>query len=464
MSQIINKVQHAYSSYFALLKKGYRANIPNFLDCNGMYVLPFSARSRKEVIINNVRYYRLTVGATIANNYPSIIDNRDYICVNNTKENKLYARKDDLMEIQDHKVFKKDNYIVNNKYYIPKKSPNIIESYYIYIKKPLYLNKYKLKMIEIAPVYDGKYFKVNFTYTKPKNNNIPTKDKYISIDLGMNNILAIHNPNGPQHLIKGDVINGINRYYNNRIDHCKSLLSKQENSVRKKQQNETIESYKESVTKRLQKELDLMNDKAGDYVPVRTTSNAEHKKRAELQAQVILDKREVKPKSLKTSNMIRQLLRLRGNKIDDYFNRLVHLIATKYKDCEKIIVGKNVGWKNGVNMGKKQNRKFYDIPYRKLLTKLKDKLEEQNQELIMIEESYTSKCDALALEELCKHKEYKGTRSKRLFYSSTGVIINADINGAINIMRKWYNREGKEMNRIKGEKLCNPKKILVPRS
>ena len=57
--------------------------------------------------------------------------------------------------------------------------------------------------------------------------------------------------------------------------------------------------------------------------------------------------------------------------------------------------------------------------------------------VIVNEESYTSKCDALALEGVCKHDKYMGRRVKRgLFKSSTGRLINADVNGAVNIMRK----------------------------
>ena len=53
------------------------------------------------------------------------------------------------------------------------------------------------------------------------------------------------------------------------------------------------------------------------------------------------------------------------------------------------------------------------------------------------EESYTSKCDALAIETIGKHGQYLGRRIKRgLFRSSSGKLINADQNGALNIMRK----------------------------
>jgi len=56
--------------------------------------------------------------------------------------------------------------------------------------------------------------------------------------------------------------------------------------------------------------------------------------------------------------------------------------------------------------------------------------------LIINEESYTSKCDSLALEEVKKHEMYLGKRIKRgLFQSSTRKLINADINGSLNILR-----------------------------
>ena len=56
---------------------------------------------------------------------------------------------------------------------------------------------------------------------------------------------------------------------------------------------------------------------------------------------------------------------------------------------------------------------------------------------IEVDEAYTSKADALALESLVKKEEYWGKRVKRgLYQSSTGVLINADVNGALNILRK----------------------------
>ena len=77
------------------------------------------------------------------------------------------------------------------------------------------------------------------------------------------------------------------------------------------------------------------------------------------------------------------------------------------------------------------------------------------------EESYTSKCDALYEEEVCKHKTYAGRRIKRgLFKSKTGKLINADVNGAINIMRK-YCKTKKIKFAITGENILNPKKLTM---
>jgi len=56
--------------------------------------------------------------------------------------------------------------------------------------------------------------------------------------------------------------------------------------------------------------------------------------------------------------------------------------------------------------------------------------------IIEVDENFTSVCDALALEKIAHHDQYKGERSKRgLFRSSTGINLHSDINGALNIMR-----------------------------
>ena len=88
-------------------------------------------------------------------------------------------------------------------------------------------------------------------------------------------------------------------------------------------------------------------------------------------------------------------------------------------------------------MGKRNNQKFVQMPFARLASYLKYKSELVGIDFVEHEESYTSKCDALALEPISKHEQYLGRRTKMgLFRSSIGKLINADQNGALNIMRK----------------------------
>ena len=102
-------------------------------------------------------------------------------------------------------------------------------------------------------------------------------------------------------------------------------------------------------------------------------------------------------------------------------------------DIRTIIVGHNKNWKQEVNIGKVNNQ----IPFDKLIHQLKYKGKE-GINVIEIEESYTSKCSFIDNESIEKHEEYLGQRIKRgLFKSKNGSLINSDINGSYNIMRKY---------------------------
>ena len=104
-----------------------------------------------------------------------------------------------------------------------------------------------------------------------------------------------------------------------------------------------------------------------------------------------------------------------------------------------LAVGYNKGWKQSVNMGGVNNQKFTFIPFARLRSCLRYKCELAGISYIEHEESYTSKCDALSMEDICKHDSYLGKRVKRgLFKSAVGKVINADVNGALNIGRKVF--------------------------
>lgn len=106
-----------------------------------------------------------------------------------------------------------------------------------------------------------------------------------------------------------------------------------------------------------------------------------------------------------------------------------------------IVWGRNPGWKQNINIGKRNNQKFTKIPHYLLFKLLKYKVEDIGIKVIDIEESHTSKCSFLDNEPI-GHKEkgqYVGKRTKRgLFRSTKGIIINADVNAAYNMIRKVF--------------------------
>ena len=138
------------------------------------------------------------------------------------------------------------------------------------------------------------------------------------------------------------------------------------------------------------------------------------------------------------SHKTRQLTLKRNNKIDDYFHKASRYIINQAvsNDVRTIIVGHNKNWKQEVNIGKVNNQKFVQIPFDKLIHQLKYKGSLEGIAVIEVEESYTSKCSFIDNETIEKHETYIGNRVKRGLFQNSKSLINADINGSFNIMRK----------------------------
>jgi putative transposase len=139
------------------------------------------------------------------------------------------------------------------------------------------------------------------------------------------------------------------------------------------------------------------------------------------------------------SNKISKLTHYRNCYIEDKLHKASRYIINYCisNNIGIIAIGKNKQWKQSINIGKKNNQKFVELPHAKLIDKIIYKANLVGIEVIINEESYTSKCDALALEPIKKHEIYLGKRKKRgLFQSSIGKLLNADVNGATNIGRK----------------------------
>lgn len=140
-----------------------------------------------------------------------------------------------------------------------------------------------------------------------------------------------------------------------------------------------------------------------------------------------------------TSKRIERLTFRRNNKIKNYIHHASKYIVESAKelDITKIVVGNNKNWKQEINIGKRTNQNFVSIPHSNLIKTIEYKAKMAGIEAVVTEESYTSKCSALDLEKICKHENYVGKRTKRgLFRTANGTKINADANGAANILRK----------------------------
>ena len=150
------------------------------------------------------------------------------------------------------------------------------------------------------------------------------------------------------------------------------------------------------------------------------------------------------------SKRLEYLYNKRERQINAELDCIVNVFYNKYKTKKQIIIGYNEGWKTGINLGKKTNRYFYEIPFCRFINKLQNKFPPNT--ITKIEESFTSKCDSLSLELLKKKDNYNGTRIKRgLYKCQNGKCVNADLNGAINIMRKLV-----ALTAITGKNLYNP--------
>ena len=162
-------------------------------------------------------------------------------------------------------------------------------------------------------------------------------------------------------------------------------------------------------------------------------------------------------KNKHTSKRISRLALRRNRKIKDYMHKVSRKIV-EYMEANSLntlFVGKNVGWKDSINLGRINNQNFVSIPYNMLIQMLEYKCKLAGINFVIVNESYTSKCSFLDREKICKHDSYTGRRVKRgLFISSSGIMINADVNGSLNIMRLGLEKQNVKLDVV--EEILRP--------
>ncbi|UJL45580.1 transposase [Virgibacillus sp. NKC19-16] len=244
------------------------------------------------------------------------------------------------------------------------------------------LNK-KISYIEIVPKQKGRFFEVHYIYEMqvPQMKKQPTTTtNALSCDLGVDLMMSCATNHGDTFLIDGKKLKSINQYFNKTISNL---------------QAKNIEN---GISKRI------------------------------------------------VTNRMAKLWNKRENQINGYISQVVGLLFKKVNafNIDTIVVGYNAGWKQASNIGKKNNQKFVQIPFHKLIAAIENKCLKEGIRFVKQEESYTSKASFLDKDTIPvwskndkSNYAFRGKRINRgLYRSETGQCIHADINGALNILRK----------------------------
>lgn len=183
--------------------------------------------------------------------------------------------------------------------------------------------------------------------------------------------------------------------------------------------------------------------------PIKSINQYYNKTKAKMRSEL--------PTNVKSSKRLKLLSLKRSNKIDYEMHKIsTHIINEAVKNnISKIFIGNNSGWKNEINIGRRNNQNFVNIPHTKLFNQLLYKGLLNGIEVIFTEESYTSKASFFDKDELPIYGEndnykFSGKRiSRGLYKDSKGNLWNADLNGAANIMRKCSDKAYKGIRKTK---------------
>ena len=165
------------------------------------------------------------------------------------------------------------------------------------------------------------------------------------------------------------------------------------------------------------------------------------------------------PENKHWSNQLSDITKKRNFRINNYLHKVSKYIVNHAvsNNTNTIIIGYNKGWKQDTNIGKKNNQNFIQIPFQKLIQLIEYKAKLKGIKVEIQEESYTSKASFFDNDKIPIYRQNKpvvkykfsGKRLHRgLYITGTGLKVNADINGSLNILRKYLK--------------CNSDAILQP--
>ena len=282
------------------------------------------------------------------------------------------------------------------------KESGLSKSFNIFFKIPKELYDKNIRQFRIIPKQND--FIIEFTYEKEFIKVSDEINRQMAIDLGITNLATCVIDNNKSFIIDGKYLKSINQFYNKQKAHYQSLL----------------------------------------------------------------------PKNIRYSKRLRYLDNKRNNRVEDYLNKAVAKLLSMCKELnvDRIIVGYNKGLKlNGIKNDKlkgkkrkKANQTFVQIPLSRFKDKLINKCKQLGIHIEIINEAYTSKCSYYDNDEIIKDN-YSGSRIKRgLYKTKRNKLVNADVNAALNIYKKYILKSNSTNNKIDylmSRGLTIPNRVLV---
>ena len=243
---------------------------------------------------------------------------------------------------------------------------------------PPNLDGKEIKEVRIHPRHNAQFFDIEYIYLQPETKADVDTDKFLGIDLGLDNLATCVTSEGASFIIDGKQIKSYNRLYNKENARLQSIKDKQ----------------------------NIKGLTARQYRNLR-----------------------------KRNARINHAMCVAAKRIITYC--INHRIGN-------IVVGYNLDWKREINIGNRNNQNFVQIPHGKLREKLAYLCELFGINYIEQEESYTSKASFFDNDNLPVYNAdnpqsytFSGQRITRGQYKTlNGYMFNADVNGALNILRK----------------------------
>lgn len=243
---------------------------------------------------------------------------------------------------------------------------------------PVLLDK-KVKEIRIIPKADARFFEIQYTYEAECIQRNLNKNNALAMDLGINNLVTAVSSNGRSFIIDGRKLKSINQWFNKENARLQSIKDKQHFGK-------------------------------------------------------------------KPTNRQKAITRDRNNKVNDYMSKVARKVIDYciVNDIGTLVTGYNETFQRGSNIGKQNNQNFVNIPYGQLRNKLEYLCELNDIVFVKQEESYTSKASFWDRDDIPvynadnpKKYQFSGSRIHRgLYKTAGGKTVNADVNGALNIMKK----------------------------